>query len=362
LKITSPPRRRRALRHSRSFLAAAVLAASFAACDFLPTDLPHWNTLWIFPGQSTSVTVAELLPDGITVTPAGDAFEMSLQPVTFGRSLAEICPPCTLLHGAVVPKPAFDETFGDAITLPTDAVSAELTGGLIRITLTHNFGFDPLRPSATARGFIVISARSGTTTLARDSISGTTTALPSNTPVSRTLQLAPANISAPIEVSIRIVSPAGDPVQINANARFDVTASAQQVRVGSARVRVGNRTISAAPVDLDLADFDEEVAERVKEGALHLDITNPFEVSGTFRLSITAPGVDIRRNIELTPGETTQRIALSGAELRSLLGQSGVTFQGSGTVSSPPGGVTVRPADTIEIGTRLELTIGSREN
>jgi hypothetical protein len=337
-----------------------LLVATLAACD-LPTELPKWNTTWLLPGESTTMGVGSILPAGITVTPEGGAFHLDLNPVTSSRSLGDMCPPCTAFGGLAVPKPAFTAAFESDIPLPERVISAALTGGQIRVLLRHEFSFDPLRPATGADGYLVITARSGQTVLAKDSIEGETTSLPANVDHVRTLSLSSATVTGPISIGIRLHTPAGNPVVVSTAQRLTVTATPAQVRVSRAQVSATNESVSTPAVELGLVDLDDEVADRLQAGAIRLTIENPFTVGGTLQLRIDRPGLPpLTRTAQVQPGSSSTRVAFAGEELRSLIGHPGVTFQALGNVSSPAGGTAVSPEYLIDIRTRWELTLGPR--
>jgi hypothetical protein len=76
---------------------------------------------------------------------------------------------------------------------------------------------------------------------------------------------------------------------------------------------------------------------------------------------INAPGAAITKQLTLSASATsTARVELTGSEIQSILGKNPVTVTVRGTVSSPSGTATVRPGQTVSIGTRLELTIGPK--
>jgi hypothetical protein len=352
--------RRRPVRAPLGRLAPVLALFALAACE-VPTSLPKWDTLWIAPGQGTTIGVSSLLPADVVVAPGGDAFELVVPPVTFQETLGEACSSCALLNGLVLPKPAFTLTIGSTAQLPGDVISAKLASGKVDVSLSHDFAFDPLRPSASARGYLLLVARSGSTVLARDSIAGEATAWPSGSTLQRSLSLAPATISGGVEVSVTLFSPAGDPVRIDTNQKVTITAAPSQLRVSEAQVKVANESITATDVDLDLADIDDVVIDHQKGGALLLDIDNPFDVTGSLTLTITAPGTTITRPLTLKSGASTERVELSESELASILGRSPVRLSASGSVSAPAAGATVTPSGSVVIESRLELTIGPKE-
>jgi hypothetical protein len=341
-------------------LAPGLALVTLAACE-VPTSLPNWDTVWIAPGKSTTIPVASLLPSQVSSAPGGDAFLLSVAPIAIEESLAESCPSCSAASGSVVPKPAFTVTATAGAPLPTEVISAELASGTIDVALRHDYGFDPLRPSSTARGYLVLEARSGSTTLVHDSISGADVAWAPGTTLTRALALGAGAISGAVDVDVTLYSPAGDAVRIDTNQALRATVTPSQLHVSQAKVRVADQSIVAEQVELDLADIDQAVVDHQKGGALLLDVTNPFDVTGTLTLTLTAPGVVITKPVVLQAGSSTSRVELTEPELGSILGASPVHLSASGAVSAPAGGATVRPSQGVEIASRLEFTIGAKE-
>ena len=346
-----------------SALLGALLTLGLAACDF-PTELPKWDTTWIVPADSTTISVAKLLPSTVTTGSGGTTFVLSLQSVTVSRTLAEICGvPCTVANGFTVPKPEFETNFGTTIALPSDVVSAQVIGGTIQVALTHDFPFDPIRPSATARGNLILTATVGNTVVARDSIAGENTAFASGTTLTRPLTLTAANVAGPIAIDVKVRSPAGDSVTIDTSDRLSLTATPTQIQVSQAQVRVANRTVDATEVELDLGDIDESVTENVRAGALLLRLANPFAVTGNLSLVITGPERAITKTVALAQGNSTARVELDEQEIQSILRASPVRLRVSGSVcGTAPCTTTVTPLQSVTIASRLELTIGAKEN
>ena len=142
MHIRCVPWRRRS-RTLTGRLAPGLALLALGACE-VPTSLPEWDTLWIAPGQSTTISVASLLPAQVSVTSSGDAFQLDVAPVSFQESLGEACASCALLNGLTLPKPAFTIEISATAPLPSEVVSAKLASGQIAVALTHDFGFDPL--------------------------------------------------------------------------------------------------------------------------------------------------------------------------------------------------------------------------
>lgn len=335
-----------------------LYAAAAAACD-IPTEVPQWDTRWVIPAERTAFSVAELLPAGVALADAGGAFDVPLATLTLSRSLREICAACAPLDGLTAPKPPFTVSFGGELALPEELLSATLTAGAVVFRLRHDFPFDPLRPSASARGYLVLTVSSGPVQLARDSLNGRTSAMPPGAVVERTLPLTAGQIEGPVEVAITLHSPAGDPVIIDLDDRLVLEVPAAEIQLSQAIVRVAARTVTTPDIVLELGDVDAAISERVQEGALQLRIENPFDISGNFSLRIATPAGQIEKPVEIAPGTSETRIALSGDELRSMLGHDDVRLSLAGSVSSPVAGTELVPEDEIAITARLELVVST---
>ncbi len=349
-------------------LGALLLLLAFAAgCD-LPTRLPRWDTQWLLPVRNTSFTVAQLLPATVSTTADRSAFLVAVAPVTITRTLGSVCSACIALSGLYAPKPAFTATVSDTLRLPADVAAATLAGGSVAVTLTNNMGFDPLRPGATARGTVTITLSSGTTTVGSLTLDGNNDALPPSSSVTRNILLGAGPISSRIAVTVAVSSPAGDPVRIDASESFSLTATPQTVQVSDATVSVNGKGVSIQPEALNVSGIDQSLVDQVTGGALLLTVTNPFNVAGTLTLTISGPGANIVKPLQITASsvsqQTTQRIPLTQQELRSILGKSGVTFTATGPVSGatvdPQGAryVKVTPSQAVLVTALLELTLG----
>jgi hypothetical protein len=131
---------------------ATLLLVAVTTCD-LPTKLPSWDQTWFIPGDSTRVTVSELLPKTgeLTVSTFNGQPVFALNvatPAAVSRSLGQVCAPCAAANGTTVPKPAFSISDSTQITMPTDLLAATIVNGGFNYTITNGFSFDPIRPSA----------------------------------------------------------------------------------------------------------------------------------------------------------------------------------------------------------------------
>lgn len=344
----------------RAGLPALTAALALGACD-IPTAPPKLETTWRIPVDATTFSVTELLPSSVTTTDDGTAFVLDFEPQTIARSLGQLCAPCAAAHGFTVPKPAFTANIDDDVELPSDVASVTVSGGSLAVQVRHTFGFDPLRPSATARGSLTISLTNQGRTLGTVTQSGTNVDLPSGS--SRTFFLpVTGQISGPITVALTLTSPAGDPVTINSNSTFETTVSSSELELSQASVAVQNQQVSVDQVELDLSDVDETVADHVLGGELLLTIVNPFTVQGNLSLTVQGAGMNIpAKTVSIAPASTTEAsIAFTGPELQSMLGRE-VTLTLSGQLSGVGATVAVTPNQVVVVRSSLQLDIGPTE-
>jgi len=104
--------------------------------------------------------------------------------------------------------------------------------------------------------------------------------------------------------------------------------------------------------------IDVQITDRIQNGAVVLEIQNPFAVGVSGQLDIEQPGQTLSRPFSIGEGATsTVTLAYSGDDLRSFLGRPGVTLSGSGLVTSSAGVVTVTPGQEVAIEAKIDLTI-----
>ena len=348
---------------SGALAAAAVLV--LGACD-IPTEPPKFQTRFVVPGETTTLNVNQLLPSSVTAV--GNTFQLTVAARAIpSRTLGEMCGAACADFPTVfvAPKPAFSDSIPVSVTLPADVASATLASGTITVTLTHSFDFDPLRPPGGANGSIVLRIRNGNTIVGSATINRP---FPPNSTLTETVTLNPGTISGPLDVALLINSPAGDPAQpvtINKNASFAGTVTPGTIAVSNASVVVAGKQVSVEAVSIDLTGF-EDFRERVKGGAIVVNITNPLAVGGTMTLTLTGGTAGpITKQINVGAGTTSQRIQFSEAELQSLLGREiRLTISGPLTGTASGGLVTVSPGQQISISTQLDFVfeLGGGDN
>jgi hypothetical protein len=354
-----------------------VLSAAFTigACDLPTAGAPKWNTTWQVPADSGEIGVASLLPSSVSISTVGadKAFDVTFAGAGTSQSLRSACPACAAANGLTVPKPAF--TLADSVTilLPEDVAWADLVGGTVDYTLSHDFGFDPLAPSANGaaeKGWLVIQVRSGSAVLATDSVNGASLTLPPNVARTRSVGVdaspaAPRHVSGPITVRVTLYSPAGDPVTINDAQSFHVNVVPHGLRVSQASIFIPANTIISRQETVDLSGLGGQVSGRVQGGAVVLTVRNPFAVEGQLTATLTAPGaVPVSRDLTFPVGglsspPTILRVPLTADELARLMGSSNVTVAVTGNVTSPSGAVTVTPTQVFGVSTMLEIILST---
>ena len=326
---------------------------ALVACD-IPTELPKWNPEYALPLPGSSISVAQLLPSNVTIVD-GSTFGLSVAPVTFGRSLAQMCPPCVAFDGEIVPKPAFTTSFSATFSLPPDVLGATLVSGWLRFAASNGFSFDPLRPGPGASGSMTVRLLADAQAIGSLTITGVQRAWPPGNVLIDSVAVAGAGSRFAVEVIID--SPAGDPVRINSAASIDVTAAPTQLLLSSAQLRVQDRQVAGQPVQLNLTGIDSYIIDQVQGGKLVLTLSNGFGVGGALTLTVTGSLTPISKQVAIPANDATVEVTFTEAELESMLGRE-VTVSFSGSVSSASA-VTITPAAMFELAVLLVLELGS---
>lgn len=343
-----------------------LAALGVGACD-IPTDAPRWDQQWQVPVpvDSLEVSVDELLPASVRMSEDGSSFVATVPGMTARFSLAAMCGVCAGLSGFAPVKPEFGDTLHTSSTLPADLVSATLTGGSVGLQLSHTFDFDPLRPSsdpAAERGWLVVHVTSAGNVVAHDSISGDDRAFPSGVTLEPTLAIQPVDVANDLQIELRIYSPEGDGTTIGATDEIVLRLEPTDVSISEATVSLPDQTVGPETRTVDLP-IDSVVIDQIQEGALLVDVENPFDVTGSVSITFELTGSDVVKTVPLGTGSYAERIAFSGQELQDILAQQEVDVVVTGDVGTAGGTVTVRPGQRIAFDLELEviLMIGSSE-
>jgi hypothetical protein len=316
-----------------------------------------YDTIWEIPGKSTSISVNTLLPAGVQTSSDNSAFQVVVSPSSVGitRSLSQDCAACVALNGLSAPKPPFSGGGTASLSLPSSVATATLVNDTISVAITNGFTFDPLRPSSSARGHLLIMVRNGSTTIGRDSIDGSTTALAAGATLVRKIPLTGTITGANgIQVSTSMLSPLGDNVLIDVSRTVSAVASLGTFFISHAQVNVANQAVTSAPTALDLSGMDTTLTKHVSSGTLLLTVANPFNVAGNLAVTVGGAASPIQKTLTLAGGTTKPSIEFTKAELASMFGRNlSLTFNGNVTGSS----VVVAPGQVVSVGSRLRLTV-----
>ena len=332
-------------------LPAAVALLGLAAltgCD-APTEAPILEQRWVLPVESTTISVDELLPTGVTVS--GNSFRVNVDPFNASAALQDLCSACAALQGLTAPAPAFKGTITASQSLPADVSAATVTSGSVTIAITNNFNFDPIAGGGT----VTVSLTDGQRPLGEAVISGT---MAPGTTVTRTLTVAPGAIGKTVVATTVVDSPGGQLTTIDGARTLVVTATPAPIAASSASVNVANRSVTIDPVDLDVEDIEDSISDRIENGSILLEITNPFGVSLNASADIAYPGGTLSKPLSISSGAmSTATLSYTGDEFRSFLGRSGVLLTGTGTVSPSAGTITVTPGQRAVIKAKLDITL-----
>ena len=338
----------------RALVLATLLAA---ACD-LPTSAPKVQTTWVIPIAGDSVSANSLLPAGVTV--AADTLITSVPAYHGAHTLGQLCAPCT--QPVYAPVPAFTGAVTDTVPLPANVQAVTLDAAVrIPVAVTHEFGFDPLHPSATAQGTLTLTLSANGAVLAADTVVG---GAPWTRGSSLTLPLtvpAGATIAGPLTVRATIATPAGDPALIDPSAALDVDVPQVFIRAGSAVAQLQSQPLLPMHFSVDPSSVSPNARNRVQSGVLDLIVNNPVTASGTLSLNFVGNGAALiaPRTVALSGRAVdTLQVSFATADIQALLVRQLVQVTVTGTVSGSGADhlVSFRPGLTISVRPSLTVT------
>lgn len=333
-----------------------VALASLAACA-VPTELPKYTTVWSVPAKTTSIAVSSFLPTGVTAMLDNSAFVVTMSPSTstITRQLGQDCAACAASNGTTMAKPSFTGGGTANLAISANVGSALLVRDTLTVTITNGFNFDPIRPSAAARGSLIITVKSGATTIGTDSINGATTSLAAGAKLVRKIPLNGTVTGASgLQIVTMLNSPAGDPVAIDMSQPLTVTGSSGPLFVANAQVNLASQSVSAPPTELDLSGIDSTIIKHADSGSLVLAVDNPFAVTGNLSVSFIGGAFPITKSVALATGKSSPSIDFSKAEINALFGHHlSVTL--SGAVSG--NGITVSPGQGVSVASHLLIGV-----
>ncbi len=339
-----------------------VVLAALSGCDDVPTAVPLFDQRWIFPITEDTIPVDDLLP-AANVSIVGGNFQLTVAPVGLAQTLGVLCPACIALDGLSVPTPAFNPSYQNGGTLPTDVVSSTLVSGSISVGIQNNLGFDPIRPAVAGPGTMTITIHdvdAAGPVIGQVVLNGATSAIPNGALTTVPVPLVPGTVSPMFVAVIDLDTPMGDTnVLIDINATLDITATPGPILVSSATIVVDGRAVSFPQTSLDVGSIDTDILDRLLSGSLIVDVQNPFGVAISVLVEIGGPGITtLQRTLDIGSAPTSSAtLSYTGDEFRTFLGRPGVFFRGNGAVTSPGVPAMVTPTQEIVIETKLDLLL-----
>ena len=354
----------------RQHVALVVLtAAALAACD-VPTAVPNWDMTWNFPASSTTIHVASILPNGISITPSGTAFQATMNAVFITRTLAQDCPACAT--GVPAPKPAYTASVTSSpVSLPANVTLATLLTDTVYVSIVNRYQFDPINPGGGAAGSMTFVISSGAATLGNLTISGPTSTIPANgatttvkIPVTGTVS------SAGVSVRVDVNSPQGGTITLSNTANQQITYTARiggsaqgPVIASSASVSLTNQAVRPSPVEYKI-DFGS--ADKADSALVFLTLNNPFNVTGTLNVNFLGCGdgqghfsdscptftILVSRQVPIASGTTTVTLHFGTPGAKALLNTKQISFGGNVSGTTP-----ITPSQVVSVSTRFQLTM-----
>jgi hypothetical protein len=184
------------------------------------------------------------------------------------------------------------------------------------------------------------------------------TGLPAGGTVTRGITLAGGSTSPTLMATTVVTSVGGQSGPVGTGQLFVVDVEPASVLAGFVTVNVAGRPVGLDATGLDVSDLDDTITDHIQSGGITLDVTNPFGVALTVDLVIAYPGGTISRTVDIEASAvSTAAISYTGDELRSFLGQDGVTLTGTGSISGAAGPITVRTDERLVLDATLDLTL-----
>ena len=351
-----------------------AIAAGLAACEY-PTQAPRWQTQWQVPAESASLSVKNFLPAGVTVAAGGGAFVVAVPaPGSVNTTLGAVCG-AACSAPATVPIPAFNNNgspIGGSITLPAAATSVTIASGAIDVAVTNNFGFDPIRPAgALSNGSVRIklTAGAGAITVADTTIGGALSALPVGATTTFRIALRAGTVPGGVfAYQLTVTCPGSTttaPIAPSQSFIVNPTIVAPGIQVAKATVQLVNQLVSDSSPAFDLTN------SKIAPNALQsigtvLKITNPFQISSSFTLTLTAPGVtSVVKSLTIAPATndsvpvtSSSTVSFTPAEFQPFMGRAGVRLRYSGNVSGAAAGNTLGVRPTHVMGIQASVLAG----
>ncbi|MEC7386622.1 MAG: hypothetical protein VYD22_02885 [Gemmatimonadota bacterium] len=291
-------------------------------CD-IPTAMPILEQRWILPLEQAKIGVEELLPAGVSLKDG--VLEVSIDTITTSSSLNTMCVDCAALNGSTVAVPAFTSSFNGSVDLPANISSVEISSGSVHVAVTNGLSFDPLAGGGSIEATILDGE--GGLQLAQLIFSG---ALAPGTSLAQSISIGNSNVGNEVFAVIEVISPGGQIAPLNTSEELSVATTGNALIMGSTTVSLEGHAVEVEVVKLDLDHIGPEIIERIVNGSLILEVTNPFGVSLSGNINI---GPTSKSFLISEDGRSTTTISYTRNELSSFLGEKGVTLSLSGTAN-----------------------------
>ena len=299
--------------------------------------MPILEQRWILPLEQAKVGVEELLPAGVSLNDG--VLEVSIDTITTSSSLNAMCVDCANLNGSTAAVPAFTSSFNGSVDLPANISSIEISSGSVHVAVTNGLSFDPLAGGGSIEATILDGE--GGLQLAQLIFSG---AFAPGTTLAQSISIGNLNIGNELFAVIEATSPGGQIAPINTSEQLSVATTGSALIMGSTTVSLEGHAVEVDVVKLDLDHIGPEIIERIVNGSLILEVTNPFGVSLSGNINI---GPTSKSFLISEDGRSTTTISYTRNELTSFLGEKGVTLSLSGTANGT----------SITLSSHQELTI-----
>lgn len=310
------------MRASGTALATLALLVGVASCD-LTSSAPSWEAVWEAPSPEVTVSAADLLPEELTVSEDGSAFELLQAGSRTEFALGDMCAECAEGNGAVRPKPSFSVGRTLPMNFPTGIRQASVVGGEAVVAVRNHLPFDPIRPGGEAAGALrvaITDSRATPDTLASARLAGDEASLPPGRIVTETMEVMEGPIRPTLGTRVELQSPEGDSAWVDPEDRLTLEVGVQRLRMDGLLLPAG-QSHSLEPLVLDVRDLNGETDGRVSDGRLEIEASNPFELPLDLALRLQGLEGDevVTETLTLEPGATEAEVDLAQAALRSLL-------------------------------------------
>jgi len=376
---------------------ALLITLIIGACSFEAPQAPTWDTTLTIPLISRYYTMQDLMEDEpnlssdsagqmhylydiqldsfrvgnqLTFEDFSDSYSILIGQISFSSpgsanlifTLAEIYPQAALLNGQTVMVPAFNFDLGKrALSAYADFDWIEVATGAIRLQLHNNLAV----PLGSPLHFALYDTHADTLVVGAD-YNG---AVEPDGTLDQSIDLSGKKFSNELSMEISGNSPGSrnQPVLIDAASSLSVNAGISDLRLISARGRIGSQEIA----DSDAALIDQSVSAgsaKIKQGLVRVEMSSQLPIPATMVMTlpdfIRPDGSTVVERFTLNAAGATSRVLdVSGygfSPQAAPLGQQTVKLLWA--AQSPGSGgnyVTVQSADEVRVSFSIANAIFS---